>query len=86
MQLDYTLRRLSEASVRYMGRKRERFVALTAKMEAMSPLKVLSRGYSMTKNAEGKLVKSVNDVSANEEVTVLLSDGELRAQIEEVIR
>jgi len=86
MQLDYTLRRLSEASVRYMGRKRENFVRLTAKMEAMSPLKVLSRGYSMSRKADGKVVKSVNDVSAGEELTVLLADGELRAEVKEVVQ
>ncbi len=86
MQLDYTLRRLSEASVRYMGRRRESFVRLTAKMEAMSPLKVLSRGYSMTRSADGRVVKSVHDVSVNEEVTVLLEDGELRADVKEVIQ
>jgi len=77
---------LSEASVRYMGRRRESFVRLTAKMEAMSPLKVLSRGYSMTRSADGRVVKSVHDVSVNEEVTVLLEDGELRADVKEVIQ
>ncbi len=86
MQLDYTLRRLSEASVRYMGRKRESFVRLTAKMEAMNPLKVLSRGYSMSRKADGKVVRSVHDVSAGEELTVLLADGELRAEVKEVVQ
>ncbi len=86
MQLDYTLRRLSEASVRYMGRKRESFVRLTAKMEAMNPLKVLSRGYSMSRKADGKVVRSVHDVSAGEELTVLLADGELRTEVKEVVQ
>ncbi len=86
LQLDYTLRRLSDASARYLGRKRENFVRLTAKMEAMSPLKVLSRGYSMARRSEGGVVKSVRDVHEGEDLTVILSDGELRTQVKEVVQ
>ena len=44
--LDYIHRRLCAASQRLLSRERERFVRLTAKLDAMSPLKVLGRGYS----------------------------------------
>ena len=47
MTLEYSRERLSSASQRLMQAKREQFVRLTAKLDAMKPLKVLSRGYSV---------------------------------------
>ncbi|MBE6984016.1 MAG: exodeoxyribonuclease VII large subunit [Ruminococcaceae bacterium] len=84
MQLDYTHRRLSAVSENYLGRKREAFVRLTAKLDAMSPLKVLSRGYSMTRNAEGKVIKSIGDVAVGDELIVTLTDGKMRTEVLEV--
>ena len=53
----------------------------TAKLEALSPLGILSRGYSVAANAEGKVISSVNDVSAGDTFTLRLSDGTLDATI-----
>ena len=47
MQLEYTQRRLIAALQRLVAQQRERFVRLTSKLDAMSPMKVLSRGYSI---------------------------------------
>lgn len=70
MQLDYTQRRLIAALQRLVAQQRERFVRLTSKLDAMSPLKVLSRGYSMTFDAQGHVVRSVRTLSCGDRITV----------------
>lgn len=86
MLLDYTHRKLSAASANLLSSRRERFVRLTAKLDAMSPLKVLGRGYSMTLDEDGHLIKSIEAVHAGDEITVSLSDGKARSLVQEVIK
>lgn len=81
--LDYTHRRLVTASGNLLARQRESFVRLTAKLDAMSPLKVLSRGYSMATKSDGTLVKSVRDVTAGESLQIGLSDGTINTVVQE---
>lgn len=86
MLLDYTHRRLSAASAALCNKNRERFVRLTAKLDAMSPLKVLSRGYSMTTDKNGALIKSIQTVSVGDRLTVSFSDGKAVAEVQEVTK
>lgn len=75
--------RMVSAQERNVNLKRQRFVGLTAKLDAMSPLKVLTRGYAMTQNGEGKVIRSVEQVELGERITVSLSDGKLSATVME---
>ena len=50
----------------------------------MSPLKVLSRGYAMTQGADGGVVRSVQQVSVGQQITVCLADGEVGAAVTSV--
>ena len=84
MQLDYTQRRLIAALQRLVAQQRERFVRLTSKLDAMSPLKVLSRGYSMTFGAQGHVVRSVRTLSCGDRITVRLADGRASAEVREI--
>lgn len=84
MQLDYTQRRLIAALQRLVAQQRERFVRLTSKLDAMSPLKVLSRGYSMTFDAQGYVVRSVRTLSCGDRITVRLADGRASAEVREI--
>ncbi len=86
LRLDYTHRRLGAASTALLNQNREQFVRLTAKLDAMSPLKVLGRGYSVTLNENGQLVKSVKAVKCGDSLTVRMSDGKLTAQVQEVFK
>jgi exodeoxyribonuclease VII large subunit len=52
----------------------------TAKLDALSPLKVLSRGYSLATDNEGNLIYSVKDAVSEKEFTLKLSDGNARAK------
>lgn len=84
MLLDYTHRRMSAASSKLLAANRERFVRLTAKLDALSPLKVLGRGYAMTLDENGGVVKSTAQLAVGQRLTVRLSDGSAVTKVEEV--
>lgn len=75
---------LLSAQQRSVGLKRQHFISLTAKLDAMSPLKVLTRGYSMISGEDGSLIRSVKQTKITDQVTILLSDGKMKATINEV--
>lgn len=73
--------RLTSAQEQQLNRKMNHFVAMTAKLDAMSPLKVLSRGYSMAQRADGKIIRSIGDVVAGDTIQLTLEDGRLQATV-----
>ena len=75
MELVHVQQRLGDLSTGLLVRKRQNFAALAASLDAMSPLKVLGRGYAMAQNDEGKILKSYRDVTAGEQVSVTLGEG-----------
>lgn len=76
--------RLVSAQNQGLSRKNQKFIALTAKLDAMSPLKVLTRGYAMAQTEDGVVLRSVQQVEAGERITVSLNDGKLHATVMEV--
>ena len=56
---------------------REQFARLAAALDAMSPLKVLGRGYAIARKDNGMLIKSAKDISAGERVFVRLQEDEI---------
>ena len=79
--VNYLTNRLVSAENQLIARNNQRYIALTAKLDAMSPLKVLTRGYSMAQNAHGEVVTSVSQVELGERITVSLKDGQLSATV-----
>ena len=84
MELVHVQQRLGDLSAGLLARKRQRFAALTASLDAMSPLKVLGRGYAMAQNSEGEVLKSYRDVAPGDRVSVTLGEGGFTAKVEEV--
>lgn len=82
--LDYLAGSMSAAAQKTVGKGRQRYLALAAGLDAMSPLKVLSRGYSMIVDKENTLVRSVKGLQPGMELTLRLSDGSARAVINSV--
>ena len=78
--LDRIQEQLMAAARHGFDRKRQRFVRLTAALDAMSPLKVLSRGYSVVRSGD-HLVKSVGDVSVGSSLRISLADGTVDAAV-----
>lgn len=57
---------------------------LDARLRSLSPLAVLDRGYALVIAADGRLVRSVGQVSAGSEVTTRLADGAFSSRVESV--
>lgn len=76
--------RLISAETRIIDRKKQNFIAMTSKLDAMSPLKVLMRGYSMAQSADGSVIRSVDQVRPGDILKISLSDGQLTASVTEV--
>jgi exodeoxyribonuclease VII large subunit len=75
--------RLSSAQQVAVNRKKQRYIAAVSKLDAMSPLKVLMRGYAMAQSPDGTVLRSVHQTELGERITVTLSDGQLSATVME---
>ena len=73
--------RLVAAQNQNITRARQRYIAQISKLEAMSPLKVLTRGYSMVQTEREEVVRSVSQVALGERIQVRLSDVTLSATV-----
>lgn len=84
MELVHVQQRLGDLASGQLARKRQSFASLAASLDAMSPLKVLGRGYAMAQNETGRILKSYRDVTAGEQVSVTLGEGGFTATVKEV--
>ncbi len=75
--------RLISAENLQLSRKKQRYIAMTAKLDAMSPLKVLTRGYAMAQKEDAQIIRSVADVTPGDTVRVSLADGAFTATVTE---
>jgi len=73
--------RLERAGATVIGLRRERVERVWARAEAMSPLRVLERGYALVYGPDGKLLQSAAGVSAGAEISARLAQGNLRATV-----
>ncbi|MBR6524315.1 MAG: exodeoxyribonuclease VII large subunit [Clostridia bacterium] len=64
-----------------LERKAQQLKMAAAGLDALSPLAVLSRGYSIAFGKEGKPLKSVKDVEMGDNITIKLGDGEVGAEV-----
>ena len=73
--------RLTAAQSGRVAAERQRFIAQVGKLDAMSPMKVLTRGYAMVATEDGHLVRSVSDVKPKQPIAVRVSDGTIVASV-----
>lgn len=85
-QLDTIQKELYAVSRQYLEGMKRQFVSLTAGLDAMSPLKVLGRGYCMTKDSDGNMICSIESVSPGDNLTIHLKDGRINALVKDVER
>ncbi|MBN2575970.1 MAG: exodeoxyribonuclease VII large subunit [Deltaproteobacteria bacterium] len=78
-------RRLGQAGTLLVGHRRRAFDALATKLDALSPHKMLERGYSLTRGPDGSVLSSRRGLSPGDQVTVTLRDGDLRTRIEAIL-
>ena len=82
MELLHLQQRLGDLTGAQIARKKQRFAALAASVDAMSPLKVLGRGYAMAQTAGGEIIKAAEDVEIGEHITVKLGRGALACTVD----
>ena len=81
ISLDNLLKRL-EAGIKIKSEKeKNKYIELLAKLDALSPLKTLSRGYSITEK-EGKIIKSKDELIKGDKIDLRFSDGRKSAIID----
>lgn len=82
MVIDMNVKALQNSMMLKLKEAKTSFVKETAKLDSLSPLKTLTRGYSIVTEQDGKIIKSVNDLNSGEKVNLRLSDGQKTATID----
>lgn len=81
-QLELLARRFRESSEVVVESRRHRLAMAGARLKALGPQAVLARGYSITRAADGKVIRSAADVALHARLEVLLHLGTLECQVE----
>lgn len=80
-QLDEAAESLRDHMARQLESRQQRLARAAVGLDALSPLAVLGRGYSITRRAgTGEIVRSVAQVASGDELTVTVADGDLNAR------
>ena len=81
-RLDDLQQRLVPMPNRLVDRLKQKAAALAGKLDSLSPLRVLERGYSVTRRvADGKLVDSISSVSTGDRIRTRVADGEFESEV-----
>ena len=81
--LDYTQRKLSSLAQAQTAQRAQRFASLAASLDALSPLKVLGRGYAVARDENGTILRAAEEASVGEKIEVLLGQGSLMCTVDE---
>lgn len=80
-RLDEGALRLASSSRRVLDARGAALAERAAKLDALSPLGTLARGYAVARRRDGRVVRSVRDVEAGDDVDVIVRDGTVRASV-----
>ena len=81
-ELDHIYDRLQGCIRERLSDKKNGFIRLTASMEALSPLKVMSRGYSMVTAADGGIVSDVKNISPGDSLHIQFAHGKAHCHVD----
>lgn len=80
MALDMNLLKINNSIKTLMGNYNLKLEKAVTKLDSLSPLKTLTRGYSITQK-DGKVIKSVKDVKKDDEISITYIDGEVLTKV-----
>lgn len=80
MLVDIKIKSIQNSIINIYKDKKNNMMKNIAKLDALSPLKTLTRGYSLIE-LDGKIVKSVNELKKDDEIDIRLVDGKAKAKI-----
>lgn len=75
---------LEESIKEYLEDNKRTIKSYSDQLEALSPLKVLERGFSITQTKDGKVITSAKEVRPGDNVTTVLKDGTIISKVEKV--
>lgn len=81
--LQYLAKRLEQAQVQLMKDKKQQFQRAIQQLDLLSPLKIMNRGYGILQQ-EKTIIKSVDQLEVNQELTIQLVDGTVRSKVTSV--
>lgn len=81
MDLEILSKRMADVMKRRIEKEKGNLSVLCGKLDALSPLTVLARGYSITMK-DGNIIKSVKQVHNGDKLDIILSDGKIRCLAE----
>ncbi len=81
MRLDYLTKNFVSAARQQLGAADRRLAATASKLDALSPLKVLGRGYAIGYGADGGVVDSIQRVQVGDDLTLRLTDGTVSCRV-----
>ena len=84
IELDHLRDKLISAMENELARKKHNQVALAASLDAMSPLRVLTRGYTMATNENGEIVWRTADLTPGDRLRLRLSDGSAAVTVDSI--
>ena len=80
IKIDAYVKQLENVINKIKEKNKNKYIELVSKLDTLSPLKTLTRGYSIIEK-DGKIVKSITDLQAEDEISIRLKDGEKQAKI-----
>lgn len=81
--LQYLAKRLEQAQVQLMKDKKQQFQRAIQQLDLLSPLKIMNRGYGILQQEE-TIIKSVEQLEVEQELTIQLVDGTVRSKVTSV--
>lgn len=78
--IDMKVKSIQNSITNIYNKKKTNMVKNISKLDALSPLKTLTRGYSIIQK-DGKVIKSVNQLQKDDELEIRLTDGSTRAKV-----
>jgi len=74
-------RHLAAATAGHLQKAQHRLATARTKLDLLSPRSTLERGYSITRRADGSLVKTARSVATGDKLTTLVADGEITSVV-----
>ncbi|MFZ7945186.1 MULTISPECIES: exodeoxyribonuclease VII large subunit [Bacillaceae] len=83
-KFERTQKEMNRSMMQILSIKQTEFDRILATLGALSPLKIMERGYSLAYSESNRLVKSVNQVNVNDQIQIQLTDGSLFCSVEKI--
>jgi len=77
------LSRLTTANDKQLSQRKQTFVSLIEQLQLVSPLATIARGYSVSRDSKGNILRSIREVKADDMVSIEVSDGQIKAKVVE---